>query len=295
LKPALLVTSCVLLTTTAGCDGCSKAQPTVADAAPIATTIPDAAPLNAAPVSTALVAKALNPDNLPAYAGPTGSVEGTITITGDPPPETPKDFKRCPDGVKEYGHAFREGQAGGRRWLADANLSITGYSGYFVQPKGEAEELTIKDCGFERRTVTMTFGQRLEVKNLTKEYWTPKLEPAQTTVMMMATPHGDSVKLYPKEPGHYRIVDHDRKYATADLYVLRYALHGTSRVGGAFRIDGVPVGKMKLIASHPALSDVQTKDIEIKDGVVTRMDFELTYKAPDAGAPIDAGPGPRLH
>mgnify|MGYP006141758771 CR=1 FL=1 len=26
---------------------------------------------------------------LPAYAGPTGSVEGTITVTGDPAPETP--------------------------------------------------------------------------------------------------------------------------------------------------------------------------------------------------------------
>src|SRR5262249_14450355 len=154
--------------------------------------------VNATPLPVASVAKAVNPQHLPAYAGPTGSVEGTITVSGDPAPETPADFKRCPDAVKTYGHAFREGEPktpGGPRGLADAVVAVTGYGDFFVQEKDEAEEVTIEGCGLSRRTVTMTFGQRLDVKNLSTEFWTPKLDPAQTSVMMMATPGGDPVKI----------------------------------------------------------------------------------------------------
>ena len=283
-----------------GCgDGCSKPQITVSDAAPIATTIPDAAPINVTPLPTASIAKMVNPQRLPAYAGPTGSVEGTIYVTGDPAPETPADFKRCPDAVKNYGHAFREGEPktpGGPRWLADAVVAITGYGNFFIQEKEEAEEVTIEGCGLSKRTVTMTFGQRLEVKNLTKEFWTPKLEPSQSTVMMMAAPGGDPVKLYPKEPGHYHIIDHDRKWLVDDLYAFLHPLHTSTKVGGTFRIDGIPVGKVKVNTSHPRIRNAEaSKEIEIQEGVVARVDLTIDHKPPpDAGAPPDAEPAPRL-
>ncbi len=283
-----------------GCgDGCSKPQITVSDAAPIATTVPDAAPINVTPLPTASIAKMVNPQRLPAYAGPTGSVEGTIYVTGDPAPETPADFKRCPDAVKNYGHAFREGEPktpGGPRWLADAVVAITGYGNFFIQEKEEAEEVTIEGCGLSKRTVTMTFGQRLEVKNLTKEFWTPKLEPSQSTVMMMAAPGGDPVKLYPKEPGHYHIIDHDRKWLVDDLYAFLHPLHTSTKVGGTFRIDGIPVGKVKVNTSHPRIRNAEaSKESEIQEGVVARVDLTIDHKPPpDAGAPPDAEPAPRL-
>lgn len=290
----------MLLSFATGCNGCSKPQSSVADAAPAATTISDAAPINVVPIPTASVAKAVNPQNLPAWAGPTGSVEGTITVTGDPAPSAPADFKRCPDAEAIYGHAFRDGPTkpgGGSRWLADAVVAVTGYGNFYVQEKNEAEEITIQGCGFDRRTITMTFGQRLEVKNLTKDFWTPKLDPSQTSVMMMATPGGDPVKLYPKQAGHYHLVDHDRKYAASDLYAFLHPLHTSSKVGGTYRIDGVPVGKVKVNTLHPRIpSSEATKDVEIKEATVTRVDLELAYKAPpDAGAPVDTSPQPRLH
>lgn len=286
----------------AGCgDGCSKPQLAVSDAAPVATTVPDAAPINVTPLPTASIAKMVNPQNLPAYAGPTGSVEGTIYVTGDPAPETPADFNRCPDAVKSYGHAFREGEAktpGGPRWLADAVVAVTGYGNFYVQEKDEAEEITIEGCGLSRRTVTMTFGQRLEVKNLTKEFWTPKLDPPQTSVMMMAPPNGDAVKLYPKQPGHYHIIDHDRKWLVDDLYAFLHPLHTSTKVGGTYRIDGVPVGKVKVNTSHPKIRDAEaSKEVEIQEGVVAKVDLTLDHKPPaDAGGPRpDAAPEPRLH
>ncbi len=300
--PLLSLSLLALAFGAAGCgDGCSKPQISVSDAAPVATTIPDASPINVTPIPTANIAKMVNPQKLPAYAGPTGSVEGTIFVTGDPAPATPADFTRCPDAVKEYGHAFREGEPktpGGPRWLADAVVAVTGYSGYFVPAKDEAEEVTIEGCGLARRTVTMTFGQRLEVKNLTKDFWTPKLDPAQTGVMMMAPPGGDAVKLYPKEPGHYHIIDHDRKWVVDDLYAFLHPLHTSSKVGGTYRIDGIPVGKVKVSTSHPRIGNAEaSQEIEIKEGVISKIDLTLGHKAPvDAGAPADAGPPPiRLH
>ena len=304
-RPLKAATSFISLLTlafgAAGCgDGCSKPQIAVSDAAPLATTIADAAPLNVTPIPTALVAKKVNPQRLPAYAGPTGSVEGTIFVTGDPAPETPADFKRCPDAAKSYGHAFREGEPkspGGPRWLADAAVAITGYGNFYVQEKEEAEEVTIEGCGLTKRTITLTFGQRLEVKNLTKDFWTPKLDPPQTGVMMMATPGGDPVKLYPKEPGRYHVIDHDRKWVVDDLYAFRHPLHTSSNVGGTYRIDGIPVGKVRVNAYHPRIPDAEaSQEIEIQEGVIAKVDLTIDHKASvDAGPPPDAGPQPQLH
>ncbi len=232
----------------------------------------------------------VNPQRLPGYAGPTGSVEGTITVTGDPAPETPSDYRKgCADAAKTYGRAFREGEPespSGKRWLADAVVAVTGYGDFFVPERDEAEEVTIEGCAYAKRTVTMTFGQRLEVKNLSKDFWTPMLRPAGTTVMMMATPGGDPVKLYPKWPGRYQLIDHDRKYATADLYAFRHSLHTTTALQGIYRIDGVPVGKVKVNASHPQIDedDVAT-EVDVKQGVIHRVDLTINHKA----APLDAG------
>lgn len=280
-----------------GCDGCSKPEGAIADAAPVATTIPDAAPLTATPLPVASVAAMVNPDGLPAYAGPTGSVEGTISVIGDPAPETTADYRLCPDGAKIYGHAFREGEPsepGGPRWLADAVVAITGYSGFYVQEKDEAEEATIEGCGFSRRTITMTFGQRLEVKNLTKDLWTPKLDPSPPTVsavMRMATPNGDPVKLYPRKPGRYRLIDHDRKFAVSDLYTFLHPLHTSSALQGTYRIDGIPVGKVVVNSTHPRIANSEaSKEIEIREGVVARVDLTLEHKKTESPAPSpDAG------
>jgi hypothetical protein len=53
---------------------------------------------------------------------------------------------------------------------------------------------------------------------------------------------------------------------------------------------------VKVNTSHPKIPGTEAmKEIEIKDGIVTRVDLELAYKAPNAVAPDDAGPQPRLH
>jgi hypothetical protein len=262
-----------------GCDGCHHDHPL--------KTIPDAGPLVAIPLPATSVAALVNPQGLPAYADDTGSVEGTIFVTGAPPAATPADFSKCPGAEAEYGHAFREGAPktpGGPRPLADAIVAITGYRGFFVPETAEVKPVTIVDCGFSARTVTMTFGQRLEVKNLTREYFTPLIEPAPNFVVMMAPPFADPVKIYPKKPGRYRLLDRDRKYVVADLFAFLHPLHGVSDLSGSYRIDGIPVGKVTVNTSHPQIAGSEaSRDVEIKAGATAHVD--LTLESPVA-APV---------
>jgi hypothetical protein len=252
----------------------------------------------------------VNPQKLPAYVGPTGTVEGTIFVTGDPAPVMTHEYRRgCAEAANIYGKGFRDGVSppsnpsdpNSPRWLADAVVAITGYASYFVPEKEEAEEVTIQGCAYSARTVTMTYGQRLEIKNLTKDFWTPTLAPGAMNVMMMASPGGDPVKLYPRNPGRFVVSDHDRRYANIDLFVMLHPLHTTSAVNGAYRIDGIPVGKVKVNTTHPTIDNSDAaQEVEIQPGVIAKVDLTLKHTArpaapPDAGTKPDGGYSPPIH
>lgn len=294
MRPLAVVLAGVLL---AGCADCNKgesastdASATPADAGASVVTL-EAGTLNATPLPTASVAAMVNPDKLPEYTGPTGSVEGTITVIGDPAPATPQDFSRCPDAEKIWGHAFREGPRGpkGERPLADAIVVVTGYKGFYLPEKQEARAIGIEGCGYTQRTVTMTFGQRLEVKNLTKDFWSPVLEPRPSPVLMMATPGGDAVRIYPKTPGHHLLVDRDRKYVIVDVWAFLHPLHASSALTGYYRIDGLPVGKVRVSSTHPNIDGNAEADLTVVANVVHKVDLVIKNTIRDAGAASDAG------
>jgi hypothetical protein len=238
----------------------------------------------------------VNPAHLPAYTGPTGSVEGTIHIDGPGAPEVKGiDFGKCPDGARTYGMLFREGPpaADGSRPLPDAVVAVTGYSGFYLPEKSEAQTLTIDDCAFASRTVAMTFGQRLEISNKSKELWAPMLAQAPMPVLMMATSNGDPVKLYPPHPGYFTLVDKgSHPWAVANVYALLQPLHAVSDASGHYRIDGVPVGKLKVNARLQAIQREASADVEILANVVQKVDL-LVHNAPPAPL-ADAGPRPHV-
>lgn len=312
--PCLLALA--LLSAPAGCDDCKGAGTPPSDAGAAVTDavadagsgsfLRDAGIINVTPVPTSAVSDMLNPEKLPPYAGPMGSVEGTISVIGDPPFPVTGDFSRCPDAVRTWGHAFREGPptagaAGGARPLGDAIVVVTGYRGFFVPEKQEAKEARIDGCAYTSRTATVTFGQRIDVKNVSTDFWTPVLEPGTNMVLMMATPKGDPAKIYPKKPGHYLLLDRDRKYVVVDVYVFLHPLHTSTDVVGHYRIDGLPVGKVKISTTHPQVDANAESDLTVQEGVVHKVDLVLKNVNKDAGAPAvpdagaDAGYRPILH
>lgn len=252
---------------------------------------------NVLPVPTEKVAKMLNPDNLPTYSGPTGSVEGIVRVVGESAAVVTNDFSRCPDSAKTWGHSFREGPANsaGARPLADAVVVATGYRG-FIPERREAKEAKIEACAYTSRTITMTYGQALDVKNVSKEFWTPMFDQGGSVVLRMATPNGDPVRLYPKEPGHYTLIDRDRKYVNVDVYAFLHPLHTATDIAGHYRIDGLPVGKLKISTMHRKIAATAEQELVVEAGIVKQVDLELKNEPKDAGVSVDAGrPRPIVH
>jgi hypothetical protein len=284
----------------AACHG--KSETAAVDAAP---PPPPSAPVNETVLPAASITKFVNPQSLPPYDGPTGTVEGTVRVEGPEAPDAPaQSYAECPDGKAVYGKLFREGAPGpdGLRPLADAVVAVTGYSGAYVPERQEAATVTIEGCA-PPRTIVMTMGQRLDVKNATKQFWAPAIEQLPTPALMIAAPTTlDPIHFYPPKPGWYALIDKMKHtYARSDLYVLLQPLHAVSDLAGHYRIDGIPVGKLKVGAHVAAVGD-GTADVEVLAGVVKTVDLVLHYapKAPvDAGAPapkVDGGRAPeRLH
>lgn len=276
-----------------GASAC-KTQPTPtpmgSSSTPLASSAPPTKPANALPITSAAVMAAVNPNGLPPYSGPTGTVEGTIFVTGDPaPPQMGKSFDGCPAAAAVYGKQFREGAPlrDGKRPLADAMVGITGYSGFYLPEAHESQRVTIDNCAYSQRTVVLTLGQALEVLNLTQESFAPELENEPAPALMMAAPKSDPVKLYPTKLGRYRVIERtSHQWMEIDVFVIGHRLHAVTDTSGHYRIDNVPVGKLTVGALHPFIEissdggapqqDVR-KDVDVQAGIVTKVDLTIPY------------------
>jgi hypothetical protein len=275
----------------------SSSSTTATIAAPSASAVAAGPPAPFAvgiPVPAANVGKVVNPNNEEPYKGPTATLRGTVRIKGDPPPNTNHTFPTgsCGEAAATYGKLFRVGLENA---AADVLVTVTGYKG-FVPAKEEAKKVTIHGCALSRRTVALTYGQRIEVANIDQiESYMPYLDGAPRRATMVAVPRGVPVKLYPLEGNaHYMIRDElPKPFLTADVFVLKFATHDVTGLDGQYEIQGIPVGKVDVTAYLPAINDEVSQSFELKEGTNT-LDLEIVYPkkkddAPDAGA--DAGKG----
>ena len=264
----------------------SNAEPSPAPSALAATSdgaSPSGSASAASPIPKEVVEAVLNPNHLPAYQGPTGSVEGTVYVTGPAAPDIRVDATQCPAAMDTYGKLFREGtpaSPNGPRPLADAVLIVVGYSGYYIpEPKPSKLVKISPACAYPSRSITLTFGQRLEVANQSKLPFAPLIEGDPSPAVMMAAPSeaGDPIRLYPRRPGHSAMGDLMQPFVHEDLYILRQPLHTTSALDGRYRLDGLPVGKLAVRVQHASVGSEAQAPVEIVAGVVQKVDLTLEY------------------
>jgi hypothetical protein len=288
------------VTTAAATTGCHPGPRDVVSSAdsgpPASQAAAVASPANALPLPSASVEAQVNPWKLPAYDGPTGSVEGTVFVSGPSAPDVAmQDFRTCPAGIDTYGKLFRAGPANaqGLRPLADAVVAVTGYSGYYLPDRSPSARVTITaNCGYPQRAIAMTFGQRLEIANDSRYPFAPYLDGTFQPAIMIAPPgqNGDPVKLYPPGTGHFFLLDRMQSFVSEDLYVLRHPLHAVTDLGGHYRIDGVPATKVKVGAILNAIRNELQKDVDVRPHVVETIDLVLIYSPHDAAAPSGVQP-----
>jgi hypothetical protein len=257
------------------------------DAGPVASSIP---------VLVSKIEGVLNPQHRAPYAGPKGTVEGVIRVTGDAPAKRDLTIGfDCGEAYATYGKVFREGND---RTLADAMVAVTGYDAY-IPPSSDVYPVSIHGCAYDRRTLVLTYGQRIEVTNRdVKQSYLPTLDGSNTPAQLIAMPKGDAVKLYPLEVGHYALREGMKggAWMYADVFVLQYSTHAVTGLDGRYRIAGIPAGKVKLSVYVPSVdkelhpdtgAEVSSidRDVEIKGGETTQLDIEFPYKVPKAAPP----------
>jgi len=280
----------------AGCSGCGHSKEE-AEQRPLPS-----APAVGLQMPVASVLARVNPEDLPVYSGERGSLEGRIFVKGDPsPPEPVQDFAKCPAAAETYGKVFREGPPDekGQRPLADALVLVTGYKGYLPE-RAESKRVTFDECALSSRTITLTYGQRLEVANNTKLLVAPTFAEVQNPAIMIAPPKGagEAVKLYTPHPGHFNLMDATRElpFFHADVWAFLHPLHTASDVSGHYRIDGIPVGELEVHAHHRGIKDDAGAKVKIEPNKLAHLDLVLTYKAAalEGSAPIPADGGRNL-
>ena len=261
----------------------SNAEPSAAASAPVPPPEAGAPSSDTSPIPKEVIDAVLNPNHLPAYNGPTGSVEGTVYVTGPAAPDVRVDTGQCPAAMDLYGKLFREGtpaSPNGPRPVADAVLIVVGYTGYYLpEPKPSKLVKISPNCAYPSRSITLTFGQRLEVANQSKIPFAPTIEGDPSPAVMMTAPSeaGDPIRLYPRRPGHSVMGDFLQPFVHEDLYILRQPLHTTSGTDGHYRLDGLPVGKLAVRVQHAGVGSEAQAPVDVVAGVVQKVDLTLEY------------------
>lgn len=250
------------------------------------------------PLAPDVIAAQVNPDSLPVYAGPTGSVTGVVRITGAPPPLrtiTGAPPECAAEAQTFYGPLFRKGPGGE---LADAVVTVTGYSG-FVPAAAPLVPVLSKGCVFSSRALALTLGQGISVSNENAFMVFPELQGAPKSALLAAMPKGGPVDLYPPKLGLYALIDAGHPFMSAEVYTFLFPTKTVTDVAGRYRIDGIPAGKARLDALWSMEEPSTGQDIEVREGQVLQVDLTLTYtgqaakeveKAPAPPAPPETAP-----
>jgi hypothetical protein len=254
------------------------------------------------PYAVEKVVAAVNPQHRAPYAGPKGTLRGTIRIDGDPPPDTKLKFREdCKESPVTFGKLFRVGLD---KALADALVAVTQYADRgFVPAESEAVRVNLQNCVPDKLTYTLTYGQRLDIYNVgSAGTFLPYLDGEKGKAIMIAVPKGPSIKLYANgpSPAHYMLRDDLGSGLAANVFLLNYATHAVTTLDGKYEIRNIPVGKVRVDVMLPVLSKSEGKEIEIVEGNGNTFDLTLHFDAEkdipkragaadaDAGAPSAA-------
>jgi hypothetical protein len=240
--------------------------------------------VNVLPLPDEKVKKLVNPQGLPVQTGPMATVRGVVTVKGDQSPEQvdvlAKIPAKCSAARGVYGRLFREGLM---RSVADALVTVTGYKGY-VPAKGEAVHVVGRDCAWDRLTIGVMVGQRIEVTSRGSEAYMPELVGAPAKAMMIALPRGNPVNLHPIAPGRYSLVDRMHPAMTANVYALMFPTFDVTGLDGRYEISRVPPGEVTVMATLPPIGKDVKKTIKVEGGKTYDVNLELAFDA-DKDAP----------
>jgi plastocyanin len=219
-------------------------------------------------------------------AASAADITGTVTLTGTPPAEKPitplKDDATCGKLHTET-PTTRFYLVGPNKELADVVVMLKGVTGKSLGASAMPAVIDQKGCLYEPQILAVQTGQKLLVKNsdpvLHNVHSTPTAA-GNKEENQAQMPNGPDLSFSFAAPENFLRFKCDvHPWMFAWVTVVDHPYFAVTGKDGAFKISNVPPGKYTLSALHrkaaPAGVD---KEIEVKDGAPTKVDFALEVK-----------------
>ena len=212
-----------------------------------------------------------------------GTIVGTATLKGTPPPEKvlpldPSCGKLHPAGAKPTTRFY---VAGSKGELSDVFVTLTGITGKSTGPSQPPAVLDQKGCEYLPYVMAVQTGQKLLVKNsdpvLHNVHPTPKPGTQNKEGNRAQLPKGPDLEfVFPDAEEFLRFKCDVHPWMFAYICVVDHPYFSVTGKEGTFKIANVPPGKYTLKAAHRKGGEL-TKEVEVKDGDV-QVDFVFEVK-----------------
>jgi hypothetical protein len=167
--------------------------------------------------------------------------------------------------------------------LADALVTVTHYQGQVV-PDRESVRIEASRCQWDRRTVTLMVGQRLEVFNHDADPYLPRVIGIPTAALRVALPGAAAIPFSFPKVGRFLLQEDTRPHMNAEVFVLAYPTAAVTDREGRFEISGIPVGEVHVTAFAPRLGKTSEQIVKVSAEHPLTLDFTLTFSQAEFAA-----------
>ncbi len=212
-----------------------------------------------------------------------GDISGKISLKGTPPPEKeipldPMCGKLHPDTKPTT--RFFVTQGGG---LGDVFVVLKNVSGKSAGASAPASLIDQKGCEYLPYVSAVQTGQKIAVRTsdpvLHNVHPTPAVAGNQEKNQAMVPGSPDLNFVFEKPEMFLRFKCDVHPWMFAYVSVVDHPYFAVSKPDGSFTIKNVPDGKYTVEIKHrKGAPEGQTKDIEVKGGNVSGVDFTIELK-----------------
>lgn len=216
---------------------------------------------------------------------PAADITGTVTLKGTPPKEieiTPimsdANCSKLHTTVPTT-HFYVVGANGG---LADVVVSLQGISGKSTGASAPPVVLDQKGCEYTPSIFAVQTGQKIIAKNsdpvLHNVHDVPGAGSENKEKNEAQLPNGPDLTFTFSHPEMFLKFKCDvHQWMFSWVSIFDHPYFAVSGKDGTFKIANVPPGKYKIEAAHRK-AGTDTKEIEVKEGEPTKVDFTLEVK-----------------
>jgi hypothetical protein len=228
---------------------------------------------------------------------PTGTFEGTVTLTAPIPAARPvaidaENSRRpgCAAAASNYyANIFGITTPG---VLPEALVTLDAHT--TTRPPARRRFAYYQDCSIKPRILAMALGDELVLRSETDQYQLPKVDGQGATIAQLLQRSEDQVKTL-AHPGRYILHSVNfPNWMQTPLVVTPNPFYDQTNPQGHFRIENVPAGTFTAHAWFPGATPVDVS-VTIRAGETTQQNFSITPLPADQIRPnqpeaIDAGP-----